>query len=68
MLLGDIHLHQKLTENIFYAGSLVQLHMKQNIDHGYVDIDLFNKITKFKRVLNDQIFLNCKYINDEFKI
>ena len=54
VLLGDIHKHQFLNNNIWYAGSLIQQNYKEHpFEHGYVLLDLDTKKIKFNTIKND---------------
>ncbi len=65
LLLGDIHKHQYLKNNIAYCGSLIQQNRGENIfDHGYIIWNLEDKTSDFIRINNDYCFLKC-YINKD---
>ena len=68
VLLGDIHKHQFLKENIAYSGSLIQQNFGENVDnHGVLVWDLIENKHRFQRIKNDYSF-RTKYIKDNIYI
>lgn len=64
VLLGDIHKHIILKENMAYAGSLIQQNFGEDINnHGYILWDLENKKILFKEINNDYCYANIKITN-----
>lgn len=60
LLLGDIHKHQYLKDNVAYSGSLIQQNRGEHLfNHGYILWNLENKTSDFIKVNNDYCFLKC---------
>ena len=65
VLLGDIHKHQKLQDNIIYSGSLIQQNFKQTIDnHGVLVWDLKTNNHRLDQIDNDYCFAQIYYNGD----
>jgi DNA repair exonuclease SbcCD ATPase subunit len=60
VLLGDIHKHQFLDENIAYPGSLIQQNHGESLNKGYLVWDLINKKSEFINVNNDYGYLTVE--------
>lgn len=58
-LLGDIHKPQFLTDkkNVAYSGSLVQKHIGEGLNHGYILWDIGSKTGLFKTLPMKEIYL-----------
>lgn len=58
VMLGDIHMHQYLKENIAYSGSLIQQNYGESIDgHGYILWNIKDRSSLFVQVKNDYAFM-----------
>lgn len=62
-LLGDIHLRQKLADNIAYSGSLVQQNFKEEKSHGILKWDLINKSCEYIEIHNDYSYITIDHCN-----
>jgi DNA repair exonuclease SbcCD ATPase subunit/DNA repair exonuclease SbcCD nuclease subunit len=61
VMLGDIHKHQYLKDNIAYSGSLIQQNFGEDIyNHGFICWDLLRKTSNFHIVENPY----CMYSTD----
>lgn len=65
VLLGDIHKQQYFGRNKWYSGSFIQLNHGETIDnHGYVELNLLTKESKFIHIPNDTIYKTIKIKNN----
>lgn len=63
VMLGDIHKHEFLSDNIAYAGSLIQRNYGENIyGHGIIEWDILNNKGSFIEIKNDYGLLVKKYV------
>ena len=53
VLLGDIHKHQYLAQNIAYPGSLIQQNHGEDLEHGYILWDMSDLSSEFIKIPND---------------
>lgn len=53
VLLGDIHKHQFLAPNIAYPGSLIQQNHGEDLEHGYIEWDMFSFKGEFVKIPNE---------------
>lgn len=54
LLLGDIHKHQYMKENICYCGSMIQQNRGESLyEHGYVMWDIKENVSEHREVHND---------------
>ena len=64
VLLGDIHKHTFIKNNIAYAGSLIQRNFGESINgHGIIKWDIKKKSGEFIEILNDYGLLVKKFVN-----
>ena len=64
-MLGDIHKHQFIKNNIAYSGSLLQMNYGESIDkHGFIKWDLNTLNGTFYEVQNEYCFLKCNLTVD----
>lgn len=69
VLLGDIHRHQYLKNNMAYAGSFIQQNFGESVEnHGFICWDLENRTSKFYPVENDFCFYSCLIDKSEKEI
>jgi DNA repair exonuclease SbcCD nuclease subunit len=67
-LLGDVHKHQFLNKKMWYAGSLIQQNVSENLlDHGYVLLNLETKKVDFVRIKNNYGIIKIK-IGDKINV
>jgi len=64
VMLGDIHKHQYIKNNIAYAGSLIQHNHGEDLSHGYILWDVINKTSNFIKVHNDYGFYTLELDSD----
>ena len=68
VLLGDIHQHIFLTENIAYCGSLIQQNFGESIDnHGYIKWNLLTNTNEHIHIKNNYGFLTIKAKNNQIE-
>ena len=72
VLLGDIHNHQFIKENIAYAGSLIQQNIGEDLDkHGLILWNVQKRTGVFHKIKNNYGYLqvtidNKKLVNDKY--
>lgn len=70
-LLGDVHEHQYLKDNIAYSGSLIQQNFGESLDnHGLIKWDIENNISNFINIENSYGYITItdgKISNDDLK-
>ena len=64
VLLGDIHLHQFLTNRIAYCGSFVQKNKGEGINKGYILWDLDTGVGIFHPILLKEVYIKIEAIDD----
>jgi exonuclease SbcC len=65
VMLGDIHLHQYLSERIAYCGSFVQKTKGEGINKGYILWDLKNGTSKFCPILLKEVYIKIMADGDK---
>lgn len=73
VLLGDIHLSQKIQNYdpvrkkpcMAYAGSLIQQNYRESLEHGFLLWDVENRDYDFVKIDNDYSFFVIDFINNE---
>lgn len=68
VLLGDIHLHQFLTDRIAYCGSFVQKTKGEGIEKGYILWDLDEGVGKFHPILLKEVYIKISACDDKCEL